>query len=115
MEFSVLPGVTNLQLVTALKDVLEKANTPYNSLGVLVKYDEYCKWVMNSVGHLSRLVSQEDLQILITTPRQWAIVGASDFAGRGQNNALYLLNTELSQRIQEISKAIDVVQSEIDR
>ena len=115
MEFSNLPGVTNLQLVVALKDVLEKANAPYNSSSVLVKYDEYCKWAMNSVGYLSKFISQEDLQTLITTPRHWAIVGASDFAGRGQNNAAYLLNTELSQRIQELGKAIEVVQSEIDR
>lgn len=114
MELSILPGVSNQLLVEGLTNVLNQARAAQSMRNdVVVNYENYCKWAMDSVGALSLLVEQEDLEILITTPRHWSLVSASTIQGNGSNSVIYLVNTELSQRIQEIEKAIQAIQSKI--
>lgn len=120
MELSALPGVTNKQLLESLTIVLNQAKAAHNLQGdvaglVRNKYEAYCKWAMDSVGIMSRLVDQEEIERLIATPRHWSLVGASVIQGNDSNSVIYLVNTELNQRIQELEGVIQAIGNEISR
>lgn len=100
--------------------VLNQAKAAHNLQGdpvnmVRNKYEAYCKWAMDSVGMLSRLVGQGDIERLIATARHWSLVGTSNIQGNDSNSVLYLVNTELSQRIQELEGVIQAIEDEIAR
>lgn len=116
MEISNLPNVTNSQVLQGLHNVLEQAGAAQNIIGTFAeKYDGYCKWSMDAVRILSTLISQDDVAKLVTTSRHWSLVERSVVPGNENVGVLYLLNTELGQRIQEIDKAMQAVQKTVDR
>lgn len=120
MELSALPGVTNKQLLESLTIVLNQAKAAHNLQGDVAnmirnKYEAYCKWAMDSVGIMSRLIGQGDIERLIATPRHWSLVGASVIQGNESNSVIYLVNTELSQRIQELEGVIQAIGNEISK
>lgn len=116
MDISNLPGVTNAQLIQGLNIVLEEAKFSQNVRGDFsARYDYYCKWAMDSVRTLSSLIAQDDVAALITTTRHWSLVERTVVHGNETVGVLYLLNTELSQRIQEIERMIQFVQNSINQ
>lgn len=98
--------------------VLEGLGTVINSLGTVsagsgnydTPGDRYIRWSSDAVRILGRLIHQDDLARLVTTPRHWAIVGNAHSTGP---NVTTLVNLEISEQTQTMEIVRESLRLEI--
>jgi hypothetical protein len=103
-----LPGAPADRVIEALNHACNGANNARAGSGTEV-YEAYVRWAVDTARSLGALVSQEDLERLVLTPRHWTLQSAVP----GQLGTNLALQLELEQAANALGAARDDLRAQL--